>query len=138
MSPEKRSALMSRIKGRDTLPERMVAEALASLDLAWEAHVRDLRGRPDFVFRAQRVAVFIDGDFWHGWRFPQWKDKLSEPWEAKIQKTRDRDRRNHAALRRQGWQVVRIWEHQVHSNLGAAIARIIAALAGGMDRSDLQ
>jgi len=113
MSPETRSLVMSRIRGRDTGPERAMAEVFSSAGLAWESHVRDLPGRPDFVFRNQRVTVFVDGDFWHGWRFPRWRDKLSDKWEAKIDATRRRDMRNHRRLRRMGWKVVRIWEHQI-------------------------
>jgi len=130
MSPEKRSALMSRIRGKDTLPEREVAQALSGIALSWESHARDLPGRPDFVFRNARVAVFVDGDFWHGWRFPQWHDKLSEAWEQKIAGNRARDRRNHRRLRRMGWTVIRIWEHQIRLDLEKAMRRVRAALGG--------
>ncbi len=128
MSPEKRSAVMSKIRGKDTLPERMVAGRAQALGMTWESHSRDLPGRPDMVFRKEKVAVFIDGDFWHGWRFPQWKMKLSEAWEAKIEANRSRDRRNHARLRRQGWKVVRLWEHQVHADLESAFGKVLDAL----------
>ena len=77
MSREKRSALMSRIRGKDTGIERTVAHALAVRGLHPERHSKDLPGRPDFVFREQRLAVFVDGDFWHGWRFPSWEHKLT-------------------------------------------------------------
>lgn len=76
MSAEKRSAVMAKIKGRDTGPERIVAGLLRDAGLTFENHARDLPGRPDFVFRDRRVAVFVDCDFWHGWRFPVWRDKL--------------------------------------------------------------
>ncbi len=119
---------MSRIRGKDTLPERMVGKAFASLNLIWEGHARDLPGRPDFVFRKEQVVVFVDGDFWHGWRFPQWKDKLSVEWEEKISRNRARDQRNHQRLRRMGWQVLRLWEHQIHGNLDKAVQRVLVAL----------
>jgi DNA mismatch endonuclease, patch repair protein len=124
MSPEKRSVLMSRIKGKDTGPERTIAAALAGLGLTWESHVGEIPGRPDFVFRQQKVLIFVDGDFWHGWRFPRWRDKLSEKWDIKIAQNRMRDRRNHAKLRRQGWTVVRIWEHQIERDVAACLSRI--------------
>lgn len=124
MSVETRSRVMSRIKGKDTGPERAVANILMSLGLTPEAHARDLPGRPDFVLRALQIIVFVDGDFWHGWRFPTWRLKLSDSWERKIAANRDRDRRNHAALRRKGWKVLRVWEHQVSSDPGAVAARI--------------
>ncbi len=125
MSAEKRSAVMARIKGKDTGPEKQVTAALTEHGLSWESHARDLPGRPDFVFRDQRVAVFVDGDFWHGWRFPQWRSKLSEKWEAKIDGNRRRDVRNHRRLRRKGWTVVRLWEHQVAKNIDACVTRIL-------------
>jgi DNA mismatch endonuclease (patch repair protein) len=128
MSPEKRSAVMSRIKGKHTGPELKVAAALAVLNLEWEGHIRDLPGCPDFVFRTARVAVFVDGDFWHGWRFSLWHDKLSEKWEAKIEGNRRRDARNHRRLRRMGWKVVRLWEHQVSADIDGCISRVTHAL----------
>lgn len=129
MSPEKRSAVMARIKGRDTGPERMIAAELAALGLEWESHVRELPGRPDFVFRPAQVAIFVDGDFWHGWRFPLWRDKLSEKWEAKIDGNRRRDARNHQRVRRMGWKVVRLWEHQMKKDLEACVSRVVCKLA---------
>jgi DNA mismatch endonuclease (patch repair protein) len=127
MSAEKRSALMSRIRGRGTGPERLVAEAMTCCGWEWEEHCSDLPGRPDFVFRPLRIAVFVDGDFWHGWRFTQWRHKLSEAWELKIEATRNRDRRCHCQLRRMGWKVIRIWEHQISVDVQRCIERISAA-----------
>ncbi|MCF1504007.1 very short patch repair endonuclease [Afifella sp. H1R] len=128
MSAETRSAVMSRIKGRDTGPERAVASILLDLGLTPELQVRDLPGRPDFVFREQRVAIFVDGDFWHGWHFPRWRLKLSEKWEKKIEATRRRDARNHARLRRSGWRVLRIWEHQIEETPERVRERILKCL----------
>lgn len=127
MSPEKRSALMSRIRGKHTGPERALAAALAMHRITWEQHARDLPGRPDFVCRKCRVAVFVDGDFWHGWRFSTWCHKLSPAWELKIAKNRTRDVRNHRRLRRMGWKVVRIWEHQLERDLSRCLERIVGA-----------
>lgn len=119
---------MSRIRGKDTGPERELAKLLSEAGLVWESHAPDLPGRPDFVFRDRQVAVFVDGDFWHGWRFPNWRDKLSEVWEAKIEATRHRDARNFRRLRRSGWRVVRIWEHQLARDAAGSVVRIREAL----------
>jgi len=119
---------MSRIRGKDTGPERTVSRLLADFGIPWESHARDLPGRPDFAFRDQRVAVFVDGDFWHGWRFPVWRVKLTPFWEAKIAANRARDSRNHRKLRQAGWTVVRIWEHQIEADEGRVIARLRSAL----------
>ena len=125
MSPEKRSALMSRIRGRDTGIERAVQEMLQDLGLQHEAQVRELPGTPDFVLRDAQVAVFVDGDFWHGWRFPVWEHKLSPSWREKIAKNRQRDRRNFAKLRRRGWTVLRLWEHDIERRPEWCVQRLV-------------
>ncbi|WP_372019491.1 very short patch repair endonuclease [Tistrella mobilis] len=116
MSPDTRSAVMSRIRGSNTGPERKVQAILEDLGLNFESHVRTLPGRPDFVLRQHSLCIFVDGDFWHGWRFDTWRLKLSEKWEAKIAATRRRDQYNRRLLRQAGWQVLRIWEHQVRES----------------------
>ena len=113
MSVDKRSALMSRIKGRDTKPERTVGLMLAKAGFFHETQVRCLPGRPDFVMRDVKLVVTVDGDFWHGWRFAIWRDKLSPRWKEKIAANRARDARNLRLLRGLGWKVVKLWEHQV-------------------------
>lgn len=128
MSEATRSALMRRIKGSHTLPERIIAESLRGTGLIFEQHPRDLAGRPDFVFRNARVALFVDGSFWHGWRFPLWQHKLTQKWQLKIEATRKRDQRNFRRLRRAGWRVVRIWEHQIEKSPQRCLERIMLAL----------
>jgi DNA mismatch endonuclease (patch repair protein) len=128
MSPETRSKVMSRIKGTNTSPERIMVRGLRSLGLYFSQHAKDLPGRPDIVFRRLRLAVFIDGDFWHGWRYPLWKHKLSPRWQEKIESNRARDARNFRRLRARGWLVVRIWEHQIEQAAESCISRV-ASLA---------
>jgi DNA mismatch endonuclease (patch repair protein) len=102
---------------------------MADKGLEWESHARDLPGRPDFVFRTEKVAVFVDGDFWHGWRFHTWRHKLSPKWRMKIAATRERDRRSRSALKQQGWAVVRIWEHQLKKDPAGCVRRVRKHLA---------
>ncbi len=104
---------MSKIRGKGTKVELAMAELLHATGVSFEMHARDLPGQPDFVFRDAKVVIFVDGDFWHGWRFPAWRLKLSQKWEAKIASNRIRDRRNRSRLVRKGWKVVRFWEHQI-------------------------
>ena len=125
MSVETRSSVMARIRGSNTGPERCLQELLTARGMEFEMHARDLPGRPDFVFREKKVAVFVDGDFWHGWRFPAWRHKLSEHWENKIESNRRRDARNQGGLRRSGWKVVRIWEHQLETDANACVERVL-------------
>jgi DNA mismatch endonuclease (patch repair protein) len=124
MSPETRSAVMSRIRGKGTKPELLLAAALEKVGMVWEEHARDLPGCPDFVFRNAQLAIFVDGDFWHGYKFDEWRDKLSEHWEAKIHSNIKRDTKNRASLRRMGWRVLRIWEHQVTASPARAANRV--------------
>ena len=138
MSPEKRSALMSRIRGKNTGPERLVTDMLKALEVTYESHCRDLPGCPDFVFRDIKLAVFVDGDFWHGWRFPAWQHKLTGKWGEKIEGNRRRDLRNHSRLRRMGWRVLRLWEHKVTGNPEHCSELLRSALEFSVAKSPLR
>jgi DNA mismatch endonuclease (patch repair protein) len=98
---------------------------LRLLGFRFSRHPKDLPGRPDIVFRRLRLAVFVDGDFWHGWRFPLWEHKLSPKWRDKIAANRARDRRNFRRLRRDGWQVIRLWEHQIEQSAEKCLNRVV-------------
>lgn len=124
MSVAKRSALMARIRGKNTGPEKIIACGLRSEKIKFRRHVRSLPGCPDFVVTSCRLAVFVDGDFWHGWRFSAWQHKLTPKWREKIAANRRRDSRNHRKLRRMGWVVLRIWEHQIKNDPLACIQQI--------------
>lgn len=125
MSPEKRSKVMSRIKGKNTGPEQIIFTLLEQQGIPFMKHEKDLPGRPDIVFQEVKVAVFLDGDFWHGWRFPLWRHKLSDKWKQKIAATRERDQRNFKKLRQLGWHVLRIWEHQIEKSPDKCVERIL-------------
>ncbi len=116
MTVEQRSLTMSRIRSQDTRPELTIRRLLHARGLRYRKHARALPGRPDLVFSGPRVAVFIDGDFWHGWRFSQWKDKLAPYWREKIEGNKRRDARNFRQLRQQGWTVIRLWEHEIEAD----------------------
>ncbi len=77
---------------------------------------------------AARLVVFVDGDFWHGWRFPLWCAKLTPYWKRKIERNRRRDRLNFRRLRRRGWRVLRLWGHQVEKDLAGAVRRVAVLL----------
>src|SRR5262249_2990621 len=91
-------------------------------------HVSSLPGKPDIVFATQKIAVFIDGDFWHGYRLPLWEHKLSDFWKNKIKKNQQRDHRNFRTLRGMGWRVIRIWQHEIKRDLNACILKIVTAV----------
>lgn len=137
MSPAKRSALMAKIRSRNTGIEKSMAAEFRAIGLKWDSHARDLPGCPDFIFRRAKVAVFVDGDFWHGWRFPVWRKKLSKKWEQKIDKNRARDASNRRRLQRLGWRVIRLWEHQIESSPAFCVDKVAKALRGAWQGAGL-
>lgn len=128
LTPEKRSWLMSRVKSKDTSIEKVVRSELFRRGYRFRKNVSSLPGKPDIVFIRKRVAVFIDGDFWHGYRFREWKERRPEKWQRKIENNRRRDAKNIWALRKDGWRVIRIWQHEIKDNLSKCIERIVKTL----------
>ena len=129
LSVQQRSYCMSRVKNRDTDLERRLRSALQRRGWRFRKHARDLPGSPDLVFRRQRLAIFIDGDFWHGYQFPKWQHRLSAFWQVKIAVNRSRDQRNFRRLRARGWRVIRIWQHQMERDIERCVLRVERALA---------
>ena len=120
---------MSRVRNRDTDIERLVRSGLHKRGFRFNKHVKALPGTPDIVFPKVKVAVFIDGDFWHGYRFPSWENKVSDFWKEKIRKNRDRDRKNFQKLSNMGWKVIRLWKHQVKNDPAVSIGRITETIS---------
>ena len=120
---------MKRVKLKDGSLEKLVQAELRSKGLKFRRHVRSLPGSPDIVFPKEKVAVFVDGDFWHGWRLPAWEHKLSRFWRDKLRANRARDQRNFRRLRADGWQVIRIWQHELkREDRRKYLQRILRAL----------
>ena len=135
-TPAQRSYNMSRIRAFNTGIERAVQEELDRRGISYETHVMELPGRPDFVFPAADLIVFVDGDFWHGYRYPRWRKRLSRGyWREKIERNRERDHRNHQKLRRWGWSVMRFWGHHVNQDVNDVVDQIMAALEERSDRT---
>ncbi len=128
LTPEQRSYCMSRVKRQDTDLEMLIRSEIHKMGLRFRKHVKELPGKPDIVFSNAHVAVFIDGDFWHGYRLPTWEKSLSEFWKRKIRGNRERDKKNFKRLRSRGWHVIRLWQHQVEHDLENCIERITAAV----------
>ena len=119
---------MSSIKGKDTGPETRVRSELHKRGFRFRKHLKELPGQPDVVFTKAKVAVFIDGDFWHGYRFPTWEHKVSAFWKTKISKNRERDAKNHRRLRDMGWKVIRLWQHDLERDFRESIERVVSSL----------
>ena len=133
LTKAQRSYCMSRVRGKDTLLEKRVRSALHAHGLRFRKHVAGLPGKPDVVFPTEMIAIFIDGDFWHGWRFPRWKEDLSRFWQDKIEKNRQRDRRNFRRLRGRGWYVIRLWQHELEAEFDGALARLLELVQNRRD-----
>ena len=111
--PEKRSAVMRRVKGRDTTPERTVRRLLTRLGARYRLHRKDLPGNPDIVLPGRRLAVFVHGCFWHGHdcaRGARVPKANRDYWTAKVARNVARDERARDALTAAGWRVETVWE----------------------------
>ena len=112
-TPEKRSAVMRRVKGRDTAPEWKVRRMLRAAGIGYRLGGCGLPGRPDVVMKGRKVALFVHGCFWHGHDCPRGARKPqanADYWIAKIGRNRARDAVNAARLAQDGWAVVTVWE----------------------------
>lgn len=130
LTAEKRSFLMSRIRSKNTKFESLFIDELKkTTKFKFNTHDKNLLGTPDIVFQRKKIAIFLDSNFWHGWFFPKWKHLLKDDfWRDKIEKNRMRDRRVTIKLRREGWVVIRIWEHQIKKDMESSISKILAVL----------
>jgi len=126
---EKRSEVMSRIRGKENKDTELVMiQILRSSHISGWRRNQVLLGKPDFIFPKQKVALFVDGCFWHGCpKHSNMPKNNREFWEKKLQGNKDRDKYVSRILRRSKWKVVRIWEHEL-SNSNRVVKRIIAAL----------
>jgi DNA mismatch endonuclease (patch repair protein) len=121
-SKRKRSQVMAAIrsKGNKNTELKLISIFRAYKITGWRRN-QNLPGKPDFVFRKRRVAIFVDGCFWHGCprhcRMPQAHRKY---WQGKIARNMERDREVKRYLARQGWRVLRLWEHALRSSEVAA------------------
>ena len=138
---------MRAVKSRDTSPELILRKALWAKGLRYRIGGRDIVGKPDIVFVRDRVAVFVDGDFWHGnqWRkrgFDSLESQLAhvnnkEYWIRKINRNIARDREVDEKLGKAGWKVVRIWESGVKEELNKQLVVIEKALKAAGNRRNV-
>ena len=119
---------MSRVKSKNTSPERLVFAYLRKERVHFQKHYGRAPGSPDVALPRRRKAVFIEGGFWHGWRFKKLRPKLAPYWRKKIENNMRRDRRNRARLAKLGWSVLRIWDHDLKRKPVATLERIITFL----------
>jgi DNA mismatch endonuclease (patch repair protein) len=127
----KRSEVMSRIRSRGNKKTELALVRLLRKERirGWRRHA-SLLGRPDFTFRAERAVIFVDGCFWHGCLVHSKPPRTNcEYWTAKIRRNKKRDRTVARYLRKNGWRVLRLWEHDLTKhNLDKSVKRILKLL----------
>ena len=124
---------MSSNRGSDTKPELKLRKALWKLGFRYRKNYKGLPGTPDIVFLKRKIAIFVDGDFWHGnnWKLRGRKsleDELNryrDYWREKILRNIERDKRVTKDLEKDGWKVLRYWESDINQNLRNVLSDII-------------
>jgi DNA mismatch endonuclease (patch repair protein) len=125
------SKTMSRIrgKGNKTTEMRFRGRLIQQRVRGWILHPTDIEGRPDIFFRKKKLAIFLDGCFWHGCphcgHIPKTRSAF---WKAKITRTKERDREKEKKLKKQGIKVLRFWEHEIQKNLDDCMKKVIQIL----------
>lgn len=128
ISKNSRSLVMQKIRSKNTQFERAVVIALRKLKKSFRQHA-NLTGKPDIISRKKKVAVFLDSCFWHGCR---WHCRIPKSrrdyWVPKIQRNKDRAKIVNRVLKKEGWRVVRIWEHQFQKDFDKSIRKLARLL----------
>lgn len=119
LTPQRRSWLMSRVKGRNTTPELAVRRIVTALGYRYRLHRKDLPGKPDIAFGPARRAILVHGCFWHGHRCSKGRLPKSngDYWTDKIRTNKARDRKQLRALEDLGWKVLVIWQCELKDAL---------------------
>jgi DNA mismatch endonuclease (patch repair protein) len=129
-SKKKRSEIMSKIRSKNTGIEKEIFLELKKRKIHFQKHYKKVVGNPDIALPQKRKAIFIDGDFWHGYKFKQQKKRLPlKYWANKIEENINRDRRNRTKLKRNGWKVLRVWGHEIKENKNGAVKKMIKFLS---------
>ncbi len=134
-SPEKRSEIMSHIRSKDTEAERIAFRYLRKYKIYFQKHYARAAGKPDIALPRKKKAVFIDGDFWHGRDYERIVASRPEGdyWPAKIAYNIERDAKNRAELKKNGWKLLVIWESDIKrkKTRDSALEQIARFLAEG-------
>lgn len=126
---EKRSEIMSKIRSKNTKIEKSVFKELRKRRVYFYKHYKSISGNIDIALPKKKKAIFIDGTFWHGYNFKKIKVRLPEKyWIPKIEGSIRRDIIKRSKLRRGGWKVLRIWEHDIEKNFERSFIKILEFL----------
>lgn len=128
---EKRSKVMSKIRGKNTKPELILRKAIFRLGYRYRIHKKDLPGKPDIVLIKYKTVIFVHGCFWHyhnkcnEGRIP---NSNSEYWKTKLEKNIFKDKNNIKILKRNGWKVFVFWECEIEKNLDSILIKLTKRL----------
>ncbi|MGK7390118.1 MAG: very short patch repair endonuclease [Candidatus Cyclobacteriaceae bacterium M2_1C_046] len=128
---KERSELMSKIRGKDTKPEVSLRKALWKRGIRYRKNYKKLEGNPDIYIPKAKLAIFIDGEFWHGYNWEEKKLKIKsnrEYWIPKIERNIARDKDNNQRLEYSGITVLRFWEHEIKKDLHGCVEVVIGKL----------
>lgn len=114
---------MSRIRGSNTKIDLKMKKILSELGYSYQMYPK-MYGNPDFIIKRNKIAVFCDGDFWHGYKYDSKKKPAKKFWRNKIEENMRRDKKISRKLRREGWSVLRFWEHDIEKNSEKCVRRI--------------
>lgn len=137
-TPTSRSALMSRIRGKNTAPELVVRSLLHRLGFRFRLHRKDLPGKPDIVLPGRKIAIFVHGCFWHahGCKIGQPPRSRLEFWLPKLERNRARDAESESALVAKGWQVVTLWQCEIR-DLDGLQTRLVERLGSPSSKNPI-
>ena len=128
LTPDQRRRTMQAVRSRDTVPEVTLRRALRDLGISgYRLNVESLPGKPDVTFGRRRLAVFVDGAYWHG-RSDRLRPGRSRYWDEKIRKNSERDRATGTLLRSDGWRVLRLWDDEVMRDPEGAARKVLRRL----------
>jgi DNA mismatch endonuclease (patch repair protein) len=133
---KKRSEIMSKIKASETKPEIRLRKTLWALGFRYRKNVKTLPGKPDIVISKYKLAIFIDGIFWHGFNWNEKRGKIKSNrdfWIPKIERNIQRDKENNQKLQQMGFHVLRFWDHQIRKELPACLTKIFEFVNEGSE-----
>lgn len=117
---------MSKIRSRNTKAEVLVFRELRKKKIYFQKHYKKCPGNPDIALPRKKIVIFIDGDFWHGYGFKKWGKRLPKKyWLEKIRKNIERDKKTRRELKKNGWKVLRVWEHELEKNEDKTFKKLI-------------
>lgn len=125
---------MSRVKNKDSKIELMLRHALWARGIRYRKNSKDILGHPDIVWKTKKVAVFIDGEFWHGYNWEERKKDIKSNcdfWISKIERNIQRDRDVTTRLKSDGWIVLRFWGNEVKKQTDKCVEEIVGAIDNG-------